>query len=152
MLHTDVQKFISENWNIDIMSVLLKKPIFEGISNQELAQQLEARKKCKKKLPTWFETTRIYYPKKLNIEQTSSETTARYKSEILAGKSLLDVTGGYGVDSYYFSQKIEQVFHCEIDESLSKIAAHNFEVLGAGNITTIPRDGIEYIKDVSIPF
>jgi len=134
------------------MSVLLKKPIFEGISNQELAQQLEARKKCEKKLPSWFNTPKIYYPNKLNIEQTSSEITARYKSEIIAGKSLLDATGGFGVDSYYFSQKIGQVFHCEIDKNLSEIAGHNFEVLGVENITTIPIDGMEFLKDAEIRF
>ncbi len=134
------------------MSVLLKKPIFEGISNQELAQQLEARKKSEKKLPTWFGTSGIYYPNKLNIEQTSSEITARYKSEIVSGKSLLDATGGFGVDSYFFSQKIGQVFHCEIDENLSQIAAHNFEVLGAGNIKILPTDGIEFLRDVPTRF
>lgn len=134
------------------MSVILKKPIFEGISNQELAQQLEAQKKCKKKLPTWFVTSKIYYPNKLNIEQTSSEITARYKSEIVTGKSLLDATGGFGVDSYYFSQKIKCVFHCEIDETLSEIAAHNFEVLGAKNIKTIPTDGMEFLKDTETRF
>lgn len=134
------------------MSVLLKKPIFEGISNHELAQQLEARKKCEKKLPFWFGTPRIYYPNKLNIEQTSSEITARYKSEIVSGKSLLDATGGFGVDSYYFSQKIAQVFHCEIDENLSEIAGHNFEVLGAENIKTVPTDGMEFLKDAETRF
>ena len=134
------------------MSVLLKKSIFEGISNQELVQQLEARIKCEKKLPTWFDTPKIYYPNRLNIEQTSSEITARYKSEIVAGKSLLDATGGFGVDSYFFSQKIEQVFHCEIDENLSQITTHNFEILGVENIKTIPTDGIEFLKDSPIFF
>ncbi len=134
------------------MSVLLKKPIFEGISNQELAQQLEARKKCEKKLPVWFGTPKIYYPNTLNIEQASSEITARYKSEIVVGKSLLDATGGFGVDSYYFSQQIELVFHCEIDENLSQIAAHNFEVLGAENIKTVSTDGMEFLKDAEKRF
>jgi len=134
------------------MSVLLKKPIFEGISNQELAQQLEARKKCKKKLPTWFGSTNIYYPNKRSIEQTSSEITGRYKSEIVAGKSLVDATGGFGVDSYFFSRKIEQVYHCEIDEDLSEIAAHNFKILGAENIKTIPTDGMAFLRNSQTGF
>ena len=62
---------------------------------------------------------------------------ARYKSEIVSGKSLVDLTGGFGVDSYFFSQKIGTVFYCEMDVNLSKIAAHNFGVLGAKNIKTI---------------
>lgn len=129
------------------MSVLLKKPLFKDISNRELAQQLEARKKCRIKLPTWFDTPKIYYPKKLNIEQTSSEITAKYKSKITAGKSILDATGGFGVDSYFFSQKFEEVLHCEIDENLSRIAAYNFKTLGAENIKTFPKDGMDFLQN-----
>ncbi|AWX45760.1 hypothetical protein HME9304_02790 [Flagellimonas maritima] len=128
------------------MSVLLKKPIFEGISQKELAQQLEAKKKCENKLPTWFNTTKIYYPNKLNIEQTSSELTAQYKSTLINGKTLMDITGGFGVDSYYFSRRMEAVVHCEINPELSKIAAHNFWVLEQKNIDCFIEDGIEYLK------
>ncbi|MGB7393737.1 MAG: class I SAM-dependent methyltransferase [Pricia sp.] len=129
------------------MSVLLKNPFFEDVSNKELAQQLEARKKCEKKLPTWFGTSGIYYPEKLNIEQTSSEITARYKSEIVSGKSLLDMTGGFGVDSYYFAQNLGQTIHCEIDPNLSQIAVHNYDMLGVENIKCIPTDGMDYLKN-----
>ena len=40
ILNTGVQDFINEKINADIMSVLLKKPIFKGISQKELAEQL----------------------------------------------------------------------------------------------------------------
>ncbi|WP_313788447.1 class I SAM-dependent methyltransferase [uncultured Allomuricauda sp.] len=128
------------------MSVLLQKPIFEGISQKELAEQLEAKKKCKDKLPTWFNTANIYYPNKLNIEQTSSELTANYKSSLIAGKTLLDVTGGYGVDSYFFSKKFESILHCEINKELSEIAAHNFRMLGQNNVQCIATNGIDYLE------
>ena len=152
ILNTGVQNFIEENLNTDIMSVLLKKPYFKGISNKELAQQLESRKKSEKKLPTWFGTSQIYFPNRLNIEQTSSEITARYKSEIPVAKSLVDITGGWGVDSYFFSKKIEKVTHCEIDEDLSEIASHNFKTLGAANIKTISQDGIKFLKNSEVDF
>ncbi|WP_317129265.1 class I SAM-dependent methyltransferase [Maribacter algarum] len=129
------------------MSVLLKKPLFEDISQQELSQQIESKKKCKKKLPTWYKTPGIYYPKKINIEQTSSEIAAQYKSGIIAGKSLLDLTGGLGVDSYYFSKKIAAVFHCEINKNLQEITAHNFHMLGAKNIQTFAINGLDFIKN-----
>ncbi|MEM7486318.1 MAG: class I SAM-dependent methyltransferase [Bacteroidota bacterium] len=129
------------------MSVLLKNPIFEGVSQKELAEQLEAKKKCKDKLPTWFNAANIYYPNKLNIEQTSSELTANYKSSLVAGKTLLDVTGGFGVDSYFFSKKFDSVLHCEIDKELSEIAAHNFRILGQNNIKCIAINGIDYLKN-----
>lgn len=152
ILKTGSQDFINKNLNTDIMSVLFKKPIFEGISQKELAQQLESKKKCKKKLPTWFNTLEIYYPKKIHIEQTSSEITAQYKTEIIDGKSLIDLTGGFGVDSYFFSQKIASVFHCEIDENLSNIAAHNYKKMSIKNIKTINGDGLVFLKKSNLNF
>nr|WP_313795263.1 class I SAM-dependent methyltransferase [uncultured Allomuricauda sp.] len=134
------------------MSVLLKKQLFEGISQKELFQQLEAKKKCEYKLPSWFNTTNIYYPNKVNIEQTSSEQTAAYKAKLLDGKSLLDLTGGFGVDAYYFSKQLDTVFHCEIDQELSEIANHNFKILGQNNITCVAEDGLQFLKNTTQKF
>jgi len=128
------------------MSVLLKKSNFDAISSKELAQQIEGKKKCAVKLPTWFRTAEIYFPSKLNIEQSSSENTAIYKAGLLSGKSLLDVTGGFGVDGYFFSQRIPEVILCEISKELSEITAHNLKVLGADGIKIVNTDGIEYLK------
>ena len=148
LLNTGVQDFISENLNADIVSVLLKKPLFEGISQKELAQQIESKKKCQKKLPTWFNTPEIYYPKKINIEQTSSEITAKYKSELVSGNLLIDLTGGLGIDSYYFSKKMSSIFHCEIDKELHEITTHNYKILGSKNIKTFESNGLEILKKI----
>ena len=40
---------------------------------------------------------------------------------------MADITGGFGVDSFYFSKHFTAVIHCEKDECLSAIAAHNFK-------------------------
>ena len=69
ILNTGVQDFINNNLDTDIMSVLLKKSDFDAISSRELAEQIEAKNKCKNKLPSWYKTKKIYYPNKLNIEQ-----------------------------------------------------------------------------------
>lgn len=151
-LNTGIQEFINKNLNTDIVSVLLKKSGFTGVSNKELAEQIEAKKKCKNKLPTWYNTPQIYYPNKLNIEQTSSEITAKYKAKIVAGKSLLDATGGFGIDSYFFAKKIDQIHHCEINKNLSKIAAHNFKILGAKNIKNYTQNGIDFLTNSSKNF
>jgi len=152
ILNTGVQEFIIKNKNTDIMSVLLKKPIFDDVSNNELVEQLEARKKSEKKLPTWFSASNIYYPNKLNIEQTSSEITAKYKADLVSGKSLVDVTGGLGVDSYYFSKKTERVYHCELNENLSEIATYNLRILDAENVQTYNEDGLYFIKKSNTNF
>ncbi len=152
ILNIGIQEFIKINWNTDMMSVLLQKPIFDGVSQKELVEQCEAKKKCKEKLPTWFSTHQIYYPKKLNIEQTSSEITARYKLNLVSGKSLIDITGGFGIDSYFFSLKIDQITHCEIDENLSKIAAYNFDILGVKNSSFVSENGIDFLAKNSTLF
>ncbi|MBU2996706.1 class I SAM-dependent methyltransferase [Cellulophaga baltica] len=146
ILKTGVQYFISKKWNTDIMSILLKKPIFDGVSQKELVEQLEAKKKCHTKLPTWFNTANIYYPNKLNIEQTSSEITATYKANLVNGKSLIDLTGGFGIDSYFFSKKCDQIHHCEIDKNLSEIGAYNYEILGVNNTTFNSENGLDFLQ------
>jgi len=147
ILKSGVQHFIKNNWNTDTLSVLFKKPLFDGVPQKALVAQLEAKKKCQHKLPTWFSTEGIYYPLKLNIEQTSSEKAAQYKAGLLDGKSLLDCTGGYGVDSHFFAQKIDRVVHCEINPELSEIAAYNAKVLGQKNVVYKAMDGLEFLKD-----
>ena len=151
ILNTGVQEFIKNNYNTDIMSVLLKKPFFSRVSQKELAEQLEAKKKCRNKLPLWFNTPQIYYPNKLNIEQTSSEETASYKASIVNGKSLVDLTAGLGVDSFFFSQKINTVFHCELNAGLSEIAAYNFKILEVKNIKSIANDGLIFLQNTNQP-
>lgn len=132
--------------NTDISSLILKKPVFDEVDNRELAEQIEAKKKAEDKLPTWFGTPLVYYPNKLNIEQTSSETTARYKAGLVSGNTLLDITGGLGVDALFFSRQFTQVTHCEINPNLHQIAAYNAPLLGADTMEFIQADGIGYLQ------
>ncbi|MEA1787412.1 class I SAM-dependent methyltransferase [Arenibacter sp. GZD96] len=134
------------------MSVALKKTTFEGISTAELTQQIASKKKCATKLPTYYRTPKIYYPHPLQLAQTSSEITAHYKASLVRGKSLLDLSGGLGVDSYYFAKKVGCVWHCEIDEILSQIAHYNFVQLGADNIRTYTGNGLDFLKQTKEKF
>ncbi len=51
ILETKVQEFIFANLNVNIPDLLLKKSVFEGISNKELAQQIIGRNVATKKFP-----------------------------------------------------------------------------------------------------
>ena len=114
ILETDVQLFINKNISSNIQSLILKGSLFKEVNIKELVEQIEAKKKCQLKLKTWFRTSNIYFPNKLSIEQTSSETTAAIKSNLINGKTLLDLTGGLGVDSYYFSKKFTKQCTCNL--------------------------------------
>ena len=152
LLAKAVQEYISANLNADVNQIALAKSPFEGITSAELATQITAKKKSEKKLPTWFHTENIYYPPVLSIEQTSSEITAKYKSKLAKGDALIDITGGFGIDSYYFSQKVKTVTHCEINPELSAIAQHDAQALHATNIEFKAVDGIAYIKNSDTTF
>ncbi|RKF03853.1 putative methyltransferase [Tenacibaculum lutimaris] len=152
ILHTEVQNYINENLHANIEELIFKGSPFKDITIQELANQLVAKQKSEKKLPTWFTSQNIYYPAKISIEQTSSEITANYKSNLLLGNSIIDITGGFGVDCLAFSKNFKEVIHCEINNDLSEIVAHNYKELGISNIQTIATDGLEYLKNTSQKF
>lgn len=146
ILQIKIQEFINSNLNSDITSLLLKGIPFDTINANVVIEQIEAKIRSKKKLPTWFNSESIYYPNKLNIEQTSSEITAKYKAGLVSGKSLIDLTAGFGVDAYYFSKALEQVTHCEINTELSDIVKHNYKALGISNIECFSQSGIDLLK------
>lgn len=152
ILHTEVQSYINNNLKVNIEQFIFKGSPFKDVSVQELANQIIAKQKSEKKLPTWFQTKNIYYPPKLSIEQTSSEVTAEYKSKLVNGSSIIDITGGFGVDCYAFSKRFKKVVHCEINEELSEIVSYNYEQINISNIKTIATDGLEYLKDTSEKF
>ena len=146
ILSTEIQEFIDKNLNSDMASLLLKGITFPNIETKTVIEQIEAKKRSEKKLPTWFKSKNIYYPNKLNIEQTSSEITAEYKSGLISGASIIDLTGGFGVDCYYFSKVFKTVEHCEINKELSEIVTHNYKQLAIQNIKTHAVDGMSYLK------
>jgi len=147
ILTKEVQHFITANLKSNITKLILKGSPFNNVSIQELATQIATKNKCNHKLPTWFKTENIYYPTKLNIEQTSSEITAKHKANLVSGNSLIDITGGFGVDAFYFSRKVKNVTHCEINKELSSIVSHNLKQFNIENIKIINGDGIEYLKN-----
>ncbi|ANW94895.1 SAM-dependent methyltransferase [Wenyingzhuangia fucanilytica] len=152
ILQKEVQDFISQNLQTDITKLVLKGSPFKTITTPELVEQIEAKKKCDKKLPNWYKTDNIYYPNKLNIEQTSSEATAQFKSSLISGNTIIDVTGGFGVDCYAFSKHFNSVKHCELNSDLSAIVNHNFQQLEVKNITTVDGNGIDYILNNNISY
>src|SRR3546814_18199472 len=89
---------------------------------QEIARQIKGKQKCRKKLPTWHQTPGIIYPSTLSLEQCSSELTGAYKAGLCtnASGSIADLTGGAGVDSYFFSKHFRVVTHVERSEDLSE--------------------------------
>lgn len=152
LLNTEIQHFIDQNIGADISKLALQKNPFPDFNWTEILNQIAAKTKARDKLPTWFSASGILYPSKTSVEQTSSEKTATYKSSLVSGENLIDLTGGFGVDDYYFSKQMDRVVHCEINDELSKIVKHNFEELKAGNIECLPGDSLNILQSLNIKF
>ena len=152
ILSEEIQKFINSNIDADVSKLALQKNKFPSTDWEAILNQIAAKQKTKSKLPTWFNASNIYYPSKISVEQTSSEKTAAYKSQFVSGSTLIDLTGGFGVDDFYFSKKMNQVIHCEINPELSEIVAHNFEQLQIKNIQCIAGDSFEILKNLNQKF
>ena len=149
ILNPEIQAFINANIGKNISKLALQKNPFPDVDWIGILSQIEAKTKAKDKLPNWFSAENIIYPSKISIEQTSSEKTASYKASVVSGDSLIDLTGGFGVDDYYFSKKIKNVAHCEINLELSAVVKHNFEQLNVSNIVCYAGDSLDTLNSLN---
>lgn len=99
-----------------------------------VAEQLACRRKAALKLPSLSGKPLLYT--KLALEQASGERAAEWKSGLMSGRRIIDMTGGLGIDAVFFSRRFEAVVCCERDPVLASIADHNRRVLGIGNVDT----------------
>jgi len=144
----EVRDFIETNLNENISKLALQKNPFPNLDYKLIINQLEAKSKAKDKLPTWFSTKNIIYPSRISVEQTSSEKTALHKSKLISGKKIIDLTGGFGVDAFYFSKQFSKVIHCEHNLELSEIVKHNFSQLKVDNIQCISGESEEILRKI----
>ena len=139
-----VQDFI-RNFEGDPLELILKGSPFEGVDVKVLAQQIQGRRQIRKKLPLWYNRTGVLYPPGLNLEQTSSQATAQYKASLCEGSAGADLTGGWGVDTFYLSGQFDHFDYFEEQTSLAEMAQYNSKLLGRSNIDFNKQDGIEGI-------
>ena len=148
LLQPEIQAYIRQYTAQPVTQLALQKNPFPDVDWTEILNQIAARQRAKDKLPTWYAAENIVYPSKISVEQTSSENAALYKSGLVLGESLIDLTGGFGIDDYFFSKKVANVTHCELNADLSAIAEHNFKTLGADNLQCIPGDSLNTLQQL----
>ncbi len=131
LINEKTWEFVRQHANGDVRKLALQGAKDAEVDLQTALQQIAGRQTARKKLPSWAAVEGIVYPPHLNMEQCSSEQTACYKSQI-AGKdeSIVDLTGGFGVDFYWMSQGFRQRTYVEQNEQLCSIAQENFRTLG----------------------
>ncbi|GAB3228882.1 RsmD family RNA methyltransferase [Algoriphagus aestuariicola] len=148
----DFRKFVQDHLSEDPALLLFKYQGKVAFDLKAAVQQISARQKAAKKLPEWAGNPDLLFPASISLEQSSSEETARFKATGTQGKTLIDLTGGFGVDFYYLSRGFEQGVYCERQAELFQISKHNLEILGPGNFDFHEGDGLDYLKTSSEKF
>ena len=146
IMNEQTWNFVRQHQNDDVRKVALQKVKDQETDLSMALQQIAGWQTARKKLPSWAAKEDIVYPPHLNMEQCSSEQTARYKQrlverlvgEICAKEAsrademdcFVDLTGGFGVDFYWMSQGFKERHYVEQNAELCALAEYNFHQLG----------------------
>ncbi len=126
----EVIRFIQEHLNDDPSDIALQAKKYPELPIREIAVQIASRQKGKSKIPEWWSNPKVIFPPKENLEQASSEITAKFKSRWIEGSSILDLTGGSGIDLFYMSNEFDRIVYVEPNQELSEITEYNFKLFG----------------------
>ena len=113
-------KFVSDHLGDDTSKLLLARGKWPEIDMDLAVNCIESRRKLKGKVQDWFDNPRLIFPARLSAEHCSGTATGRYKAALAeriamaSGDSgqvwkIADLTGGLGVDSWFFSQRASKV-------------------------------------------
>ena len=144
----DVQNFINEHLDDDLANLLLKGIPFEHVSAGEVVDQIKSKKKCLKKHPSWSRQENLYFPPTVSVEQSSSEKAAVYKSSLVSGDLLVDLTAGMGMDSFHFAHRVKRVIAFEENTELAEIGNHNFNQFSSLKVDFEGGDGTIELKKI----
>ena len=148
-LSAETIQFIKAHAKEDVRTLALQAGKFPTVDMAEAVVQIAGRQMAEAKLPTWAQNEDVWYPRHLSMEQCSSEVTALYKASLVKGDSLVDLTGGLGIDCSYMAQSFVRADYVERQEVLCELALHNFKVLGRKHIQVHHQDGVAYLQQMA---
>jgi hypothetical protein len=126
-LTDEVKQFIAAYKNASLADIALKLNK-QNLPKTFIINQINGIQKAKQKLPEFYNNPEIVYPQNVSMEQCSSETTAKFKAGLIKGKTILDLTGGFGVDAYYLKDCFEKIIFVEPENDLLTVVKHNFKL------------------------
>jgi len=140
-----IKKYKNEK---DINKLAFKRPKnFDLGKWQLILWHLQNLQKVKNKIPLWSENPKLTFPfQSLPLEQSSSQATAYFKSQLISGKTLVDLTGGLGVDTFFLAQNFQEVYHIEKNTFLQKIVKYNFQQLEQKNVFFENKTAEDFLK------
>ncbi len=149
-MNKETFQFIEENKDKNVHSLALLLYHFPNVDKKWALQQITGLQKIEKKVPTFYNNKDILYPVRLSLEQSSSQITALHKSKQITGNTLFDLTGGFGIDSYFLSQSFEKTIYVERNKELCSIAKHNFKALNNPKIEVINKCATTFLEKIKL--
>ena len=160
--------FIAQHMHDDVRTLALQAARYPDIDMPFCLQQIAGRQQAAGKLPSWTAQPHVIFPPKVNIEQCSSEKTARYKAILMLRlwkecsvntekTTFIDATGGFGVDFVCMANALQNTdenvhfsFHyADTDEHLCQLARHNFYLMGVPKAHVHLGDGMSLCRQLT---
>lgn len=141
-----LKQFVQDHQSEDPAQLLFKYAGKTDFDLKAAVQQIQARQKAKVKLPSWAANSNLIFPPSVSLEQASSEETAQYKSDLVKGEKIIDLIGGFGVDTFFLAKNFQKAIYCERQEELAEIVGHNFETLSTGKFEIIKGNSLDYLR------
>lgn len=143
-----VTEFIQKHLEDDLQQLLLSAKKYPDIPVAFAADQIAALRKVKTKIPSWF-LPELRFPPMVSVEQSSSEMTALFKAGLFSGSRLADLTGGMGIDSFFWAKSFDEVDYVERNPGIAEAAKHNFAALNQNNITIHAENAEQFLDNNS---
>lgn len=144
--------FIAKHRREDVRDVALHAKHDGDVDVPFALEQITGWQRASLKLPDWASHDGLIFPPQVPMEQCSSQFTAQYKARLAqrllaeeavdddSPTSLVDLTGGFGVDFSYMSRVFNRAIYVEQQSILCDIARHNFPILGLDHAEVINDD------------
>lgn len=150
LLNNDaVKSFISTHLQEDAAQLALQYKGKVPFDLPAVTQLISLYRKAEEKLPLYVRHFCALTQK--SYEQSSSETTAFWKSSRFSGKKMLNLTGGLGVDDVFFARNFVQVVSLDPDEEIHEQALFNNGQLSITNIIRLLTTAENYLQASELP-
>ena len=136
-------EFVKQFRESDPRKLALQASRYPDVDMPYALNQIQGWQTALRKLPSWAACDGVVYPPHLNMEQCSSEPTARYKQQVArrwaeripnaSRTSMTDLTGGFGVDFSFTSRCFDCATYVERNASLCDVVGANLPRLGISN-------------------
>ena len=150
-MNDKTRDFIEKNLDADIRQLALKGCRDKEVDFDTALRQIAGRQTARRKLPSWAALDGIIYPPHLNMEQCSSEQTARYKASIcqrfLPKTSNLKSTTSNLLDFAFMSEAFNEATYVERNSELFAISSKNINLL-VPKAKCINADGMEVLHTI----